>query len=89
MSLLRRWCGRRGEVRLTNVAGFPLDVPKGLVVQTGDGKMWRVIQRKSDTVLLLGPLRWWHHRYAQMIFGWLIGVAVGFAIQWAMRRWYA
>jgi hypothetical protein len=71
------------ETRLTNATGFPVDVPAGLILVTSDGVKWRVTERVSDTVLVLVPLRWWHHRYAQMIFAGLTGLAVGFAIQWA------
>lgn len=76
---------KRLEVRLTNVAGFPTDVPVGLVLVMSDGKQWRVTKRVSNTVLVLVPLRWWHHRYWPLFIGWAVGVGAGFAAQWWLR----
>jgi len=76
---------KRLEVRLTNVAGFPTDVPVGLVLRTSDGKRWRVIKRASDTVLVLAPLHWWHNRFVRLGAVILAGIGLGLVELWWLR----
>lgn len=76
---------KQSRVQLTNSQGFPDDVPKGLIVELGDGRKLRVVRRESSTVLTLGPIRWWHHRYWPPVLAFAFGTLIGFTLQQLMR----
>lgn len=44
---------------MTVSSGAP-PVRRGMLFQTHEGKLYRVTRRVSDSVVEIGPFRWWH-----------------------------
>ena len=48
------------KATVTSVGGLPAEVKRGAIFQAQDGTLYRVTRRRSDSVIEVVLLRWWH-----------------------------